>query len=96
MHQVSNRKIGGITLAVVAVFLTGLESGDVWDGQLLTAIAAALKHGPDQIFVFPGETSKQDRDLAAFFSSKRALYRAVDDPQAAVRLQARRWLRAAR
>ena len=28
--------------------------------------------------MFPGETSKQDRDLAAFFSSKRALYRAVE------------------
>jgi hypothetical protein len=31
LHQISDREIGGIALAVIAVFLAGLESRNVWN-----------------------------------------------------------------
>ncbi len=55
----------------------GLKCRNVRYRQLLAAISAALKHGPNQIFVLPGETAEKNRDPAALFGCESAFNRTM-------------------
>src|SRR5262249_1272600 len=77
LKQIADRGIGRIALAVVAKFFARLEPGDVGDGELLAAIAAALEDGADQVFVLPGEAAEQDGDVLALLCREGTFDRAM-------------------
>jgi hypothetical protein len=52
-------------LTVIAKLLSRLEAGDIRDRKLFAVIPTPLKHRANQIFVFPREAPKQNRDTAA-------------------------------
>jgi hypothetical protein len=64
-------------LAVVAELLAGLKGSHVRNGQLLAAVATALKDSADQIFVLPGKAAKQNGDTIPLLGLERPLYRAM-------------------
>src|SRR5580704_15353312 len=78
LHQVAHSEICGIALAVVPILFADLEGRHVRHGQFLATIAATLKDGADQIFVLPGEATKQNGDLVSLLGGKRTLHRAVE------------------
>ncbi len=59
LHQVADGEVGGIALAVVAVFLAGLEGPDVGRGHGFGAVAEAFQGAMDQLFVLPGEAAEE-------------------------------------
>ncbi len=78
LHQIADGEIGRVALAVVAKFLASLEGGDVGHGQLLAAIAAALKDGADEVFVLPGEASEQDGHVFALLGGERPFHGSME------------------
>ena len=72
--QVADGKVGGVALAVVAELLTRLKVSDFRGGNVLTLVAAAMEHGLDHLFVFPGKTPEQDGHVIPFRPRERALH----------------------
>jgi hypothetical protein len=58
LHQIPNREIRGIALAVVAKLLARLKCVDVGRGQRLGFVAEAFERALDQPLVFPGESAE--------------------------------------
>ena len=73
LHEVSDREVGRVALAVVAVFLADLKGGHVGHGQPLALVVAALKDGANQLLVLPGEAAKENGDASALFGGEGAL-----------------------
>ena len=65
LDEVADGEIGRIALAVVAVFLAGLERLHVRGRHGLGAIAESFERAMHQLFVFPGETAEQQRGVRA-------------------------------
>src|SRR5262249_33645624 len=63
LHQIADREVGGIALAVVAVFFASLKSRYVRDRKRATFISQSFKRPMDQLFMFPGETAEQKRGV---------------------------------
>ena len=78
LHQIADREIRRIALAVVPEFLARLEGGDVGHRQLLAAVSTSLEHRADQVLVLPCKAAKQNGDLAALVGGKGPLDRAVE------------------
>ena len=74
LHQVSDGEIRRIALAVVAIFLAGLKSGNIRHRELFARVAAALEDRTNQILVLPGEAAKQDCRMRSLVRGKRPLY----------------------
>src|ERR1022692_4341446 len=77
LHQIANREVRGIALAVVAIFLAQLKRRDVGHRQNLAVISAALKHRLDHALVFPGQAAEKNGYLVAFFRGEGLLGRAT-------------------
>ena len=75
LHQIAHREIGGIALPVVAVFLAELERLLVGNGKRFALIAQAFERAVNQLLVFPGQPSKQNRGLLALRLGERMLHR---------------------
>src|SRR5262249_23694184 len=73
LHQVSDGEICRVALSVVAVFFARLKGGDVRNRQLFAAIAAPLKNRTNQVFVLPGESTKQNRGVRTLIGGERTL-----------------------
>ena len=78
MHEISDREIGRIALAVISKFFPGLKGGNIRYGELFAAITAALKHGADQVFVLPSKATEQNCHLAALVGSEGPFDRAME------------------
>src|SRR5262249_61822126 len=58
LHQIPNREVSGIALAVIAVLLAGLKSRHVRNRKGLALIPQAFERPVNQLFVLPGETAE--------------------------------------
>ena len=65
LHQVADGEVGGVALAVVAVFLAELERLLVGDGHGFALVAQAFERAVDQLFVLPGEAAEEDGGVVA-------------------------------
>ncbi len=72
-HQVADRKIRRIALAVVAILLAQLKPGNIRHGDALAVVSGAEENGADEFLVLPGKSAKKNRDAAALFRGERAL-----------------------
>ena len=59
MDEVADGKISRVALAVIAVFLAGLERFDVRRGNGFGAIAEAFEGAVDKLFMFPGQAAEE-------------------------------------
>ena len=78
LHQVADGKIGRVALAVVAVFLAGLERLDVGGGNGFGAVAETFESAMHQLFVLPGQAAEQQRGIGALFLRERLLLRSFE------------------
>ena len=78
LHQIADGKIRRVALAVVAKFFPGLESGNIRHRQLLAAVTATLEHGPNQVFMLPGESAEQNRDTTTLIGCESPLDRTME------------------
>ena len=65
LNQVTDGEVSGITLAVIAVFLTGLEGRNVRSGNGFGAVAETFERAVDEFLVFPRESAEEERGLSA-------------------------------
>jgi len=77
LHQIADGEIRRIALAVVAELLPGLEGGDIRHRQLLAAVTLALEDSANQVFVLPGEASKQNCGTGPLVSRERPFHRTM-------------------
>src|SRR5262245_42358069 len=59
LHQIPDREVGWITLAVIAVLLAGLKSRHVRNRKSLALIPQAFERPVNQLLVLPGETAEE-------------------------------------
>ena len=78
LNQVSDGKIGGIALAVVAVLLARLEGLYVGSRHGFGAVAQAFERAMHQLFVLPCQPAKQQRGIAALFLRERPFHRLLE------------------
>ena len=65
LHEVADGEVGGIALAVVAVFLAQLKRLLVGHRDRLAPVAKAFQRTMDQLLVLPGEAAEEDGGLIA-------------------------------
>ena len=78
LHQVTDGEVGRVALAVVAVFLAGLERLDVGSGHGFGPVAQTFQGAMHQLFVLPGQTAEQKRGVAPLFLGERFLLRLLE------------------
>src|SRR6185503_18552293 len=65
LDQVADGKVSRIALPVVPVLFAKLERRHIRTWHDFTLVAASLKNGADQGFMFPRQSAEQDRDMVA-------------------------------
>ena len=78
LHQVADGEIGGIALAVVAIFLAGLKRLHVGRRDGFGQVAETFERTVHQLFVFPGEPAEQQRGVAALLGREGPLDRLLE------------------
>ena len=78
LHEVADREIRRIALAIVAKLFPGLEGSNIRHRQLLAAVTAALEDSANQVFVLPCEASKQNCGTGPLVSRERPFHRTME------------------
>ena len=65
LHQVADREVSRVALAVVAELLSELEGVHIGRGHHVALVSRALEDGLNHLLVLPGKPAEQDRDFVA-------------------------------